>query len=90
MQSSLGKLPDQGRVIIIGGGPAATACGLALKRLAAKAARNVDVVLVEGSSLPANAITTNARVRWRTRTTGIGLSLSAMRRGSCAHLRGKA
>lgn len=48
MQSSLGKLPDQGRVIIIGGGPAATACGLALKRLAAQAARSVDVVLVEG------------------------------------------
>lgn len=48
MQSSLGKLPDNGRVIIIGGGPAATACGLALKRLAAQAARSVDVVLVEG------------------------------------------
>ena len=48
MQSSLGKLPDNGRVIIIGGGPAATACGLALKRLAAQAGKSVDVVLVEG------------------------------------------
>ena len=51
MQSSLGKLPDNGRVIIIGGGPAGTACGLALKRLAAQAGRNVDVVLVEGLRL---------------------------------------
>jgi flavin-dependent dehydrogenase len=48
VQSGLSKLPDGGRVIIVGGGPAATACGLALKRLAAQANRNIDVVLVEG------------------------------------------
>lgn len=48
MPTGLGKLPDNGRVIIIGGGPAATACGLALKRLAGQTSRDVDVVLVEG------------------------------------------
>lgn len=48
MNASEGRLPANGRVIIIGGGPAATACGLALKCLAAKAGRTVDVVLVEG------------------------------------------
>lgn len=48
MNASEGKLPANGRVIIIGGGPAATACGLALKCLAAEMGRTVEVVLVEG------------------------------------------
>jgi flavin-dependent dehydrogenase len=48
LNTSAGKLPADGRVIIIGGGPAATACGLALKCLAAQASRSIDVVLVEG------------------------------------------
>jgi flavin-dependent dehydrogenase len=48
LNASEGKLPANGRVIIIGGGPAATACGLALKCLAAEMGRTVDVVLVEG------------------------------------------
>lgn len=36
------------KVIIIGGGPAATGCGLALVRMAARTNRTVEVVLVEG------------------------------------------
>jgi len=48
LSNSVGQLPDNGRVIIVGGGPAATACALALKRLAAASGRTVDVVLVEG------------------------------------------
>jgi flavin-dependent dehydrogenase len=48
LKTNASLLPERGRVIIIGGGPAATACGLALKRLAEKNSRQIDVVLVEG------------------------------------------
>lgn len=48
MPSTLGQLPEAGRVIIIGGGPAATACALALHRLAAQMGRQVQIVIVEG------------------------------------------
>ncbi len=48
MTSSLGPLSDKKRVVIIGGGPGATACALALRRLAAQMGRHVQITLVEG------------------------------------------
>lgn len=46
--SSLGPLQDNGKVIIIGGGPAGAACALALHRLAAHMAKRVQVTVLEG------------------------------------------
>ena len=46
--SSLGPLEDQGRVVIIGGGPSGVACALALQRLASERSRRVSITIVEG------------------------------------------
>jgi flavin-dependent dehydrogenase len=48
MTSNLGPLADGGRVAIIGGGPGATACALALSRLAAQRGQRLQITLVEG------------------------------------------
>ncbi len=45
--ASLGPLGDGGRVVVLGGGPAGTACAIAIKRLAADLGRNVGVTLLE-------------------------------------------
>lgn len=42
------QLPDNGNVVIIGGGPGGTACALALHRLAAEMGRRVNITLLEG------------------------------------------
>ncbi len=48
MMSAIGPLRDQGHVVIVGGGPAGTACALALRRLAVQMDRQVRITLVEG------------------------------------------
>ncbi len=48
MTGTLGPLSDGSRVIILGGGPAGTACALALRRLAANMGRSIQITLVEG------------------------------------------
>ena len=48
MDASLSALPDNGRVVIIGGGPGGTACALALHRLSAEMGRQVHITLLEG------------------------------------------
>ncbi|MBW8011341.1 MAG: hypothetical protein FVQ83_08880 [Chloroflexi bacterium] len=48
MKSSLGPLPDGGRIVIIGGGPGGVACGLALQRLAAELNRRLQITILEG------------------------------------------
>ncbi|MCK5315545.1 MAG: hypothetical protein KAJ53_10500 [Anaerolineales bacterium] len=48
MDASLSALPDNGRVVIIGGGPGGTACALALNHLAAELDRQVHITLLEG------------------------------------------
>ena len=48
MTSTLDLFPEGGRVIIIGGGPGATACALRLHRLAAQMGRHIQITLVEG------------------------------------------
>ncbi len=48
MDASLSALPDNGRVVIIGGGPGGTACALALHRLSAEIGRQVHITLLEG------------------------------------------
>lgn len=47
MARSLGPL-QQGHVVIIGGGPAGTACALALQRMAAEMDRKIQLTVVEG------------------------------------------
>ena len=44
----MGPLQNNSRVVIIGGGPAGSACALALKRKAAQLNRNLEVILIEG------------------------------------------
>lgn len=44
---SLGPLPENGRVVIIGGGPGGAACALALKSLAGELNRPVQVTILE-------------------------------------------
>ncbi len=46
--ANIGPLGDQGHVVIIGGGPAGTACALSLRRLAVRMDRQVRITLVEG------------------------------------------
>jgi len=46
--SGLGPLSDGGRVVIIGGGPAGVACGLACLRLAKVSGLRIAVTIVEG------------------------------------------
>ena len=41
-------LCDNGRVLIIGGGPGGTACALALQRLAAQMGRTIHITILEG------------------------------------------
>jgi len=48
LTSTLDRLPEGGRVIIIGGGPGATACALGLHRLAAQLGQRIQITLVEG------------------------------------------
>lgn len=48
MTSTLDRLHDGGRVIIIGGGPGATACALRLQQLASHLQRPIEISLVEG------------------------------------------
>jgi flavin-dependent dehydrogenase len=48
LTSTLDRLPEGGRVIVIGGGPGATACALRLQRQAAQMDRRIEVTLVEG------------------------------------------
>lgn len=43
----MGPLGDGSHVIVLGGGPAGTACAIALRRLAAKLGRSVKVTLLE-------------------------------------------
>ncbi len=45
--ASLGPLGDGGRVVVLGGGPAGTACAIAVRRLAAEMGRDVSVSLLE-------------------------------------------
>lgn len=47
-QTSLGPLPDQGRVVIIGGGPGGAAAAIALKEEAYTQGKHVNVTIVEG------------------------------------------
>jgi flavin-dependent dehydrogenase len=44
---SLGPLSDGGQVVVLGGGPAGTACAIAVKRLSAQMGRKVRVILLE-------------------------------------------
>jgi len=48
MTSTLDHLRDGGRVVIIGGGPGAVACALALQRMASQMGRAVHITLLEG------------------------------------------
>ncbi|HEX9370754.1 MAG TPA: NAD(P)/FAD-dependent oxidoreductase [Roseiflexaceae bacterium] len=48
MTSTLDHLPDGGRVVIIGGGPGAVACALALQRMASQMGQAVHITLLEG------------------------------------------
>jgi flavin-dependent dehydrogenase len=48
MTATLDRLPDGGRVVIIGGGPGAVACALALQRMASEMGRGVSITLLEG------------------------------------------
>jgi flavin-dependent dehydrogenase len=48
MTSTTDRLPDEGRVVIIGGGPGAIACALTLQRMAAQIGRRVHITLLEG------------------------------------------
>lgn len=48
MPTSTNNLTDQGRVVIIGGGPGGTACALALQRLAAERDMQLQITLIEG------------------------------------------
>jgi flavin-dependent dehydrogenase len=41
------SLPENGKVLIIGGGPGGTACALALHNLAAKMSRSIQITLIE-------------------------------------------
>jgi flavin-dependent dehydrogenase len=47
MGNSIGPL-EKGNVVIIGGGPAGTACALALKRMAGELDRKIQITIVEG------------------------------------------
>lgn len=47
MNHSLGPLPENGRVVIIGGGPGGAAIALALKSLAAELVRQVQITVLE-------------------------------------------
>jgi flavin-dependent dehydrogenase len=42
------NFPDEGHVVIIGGGPGGTACALALHRLAREMGRKIKITVVEG------------------------------------------
>lgn len=44
----MGPLQDNSRVVIIGGGPAGSACALALKRKATQLNKAIEIVLIEG------------------------------------------
>lgn len=46
--SSLGPIGDQGRVVIIGGGPSGVSCALALQRLTNASGRRFSVSIIEG------------------------------------------
>jgi flavin-dependent dehydrogenase len=48
MTATLDRLPDGGRVVIIGGGPGAVACALALQRMASQMGHAVRITLLEG------------------------------------------
>lgn len=47
MTSNANSLPEDGRVVIIGGGPGGTACALALQRLAGQMNRRIQILLLE-------------------------------------------
>lgn len=42
------NFPDEGHVVIIGGGPGGTACALALHRLAREMGRKIQITVIEG------------------------------------------
>jgi flavin-dependent dehydrogenase len=44
----MNNLTENGRVVIIGGGPGGTACGLALQRLATEMGKAIQITLIEG------------------------------------------
>jgi flavin-dependent dehydrogenase len=46
--SSTGPIPNQGKVVILGGGPAGVSCGMALQRLAQQSGRPIQITIVEG------------------------------------------
>jgi flavin-dependent dehydrogenase len=46
--TNLGPLPDGGRVVIVGGGPGGVATALSLHQMARRAARRVEIILLEG------------------------------------------
>ncbi len=50
MSPSLGSLQNDGRVIIIGGGPGGTGCALALHTLATKLGRKINITVIEGKT----------------------------------------
>jgi len=43
-----GNFPDEGHIVIIGGGPGGTACALALHRLAREMRRKIQITIIEG------------------------------------------
>jgi len=46
--TSLGPLPDDGRVAIIGGGPGGVGCALAVRALAQQMGRRIHITIIEG------------------------------------------
>ena len=46
--TSAGNFPDEGHIVIIGGGPGGTACALALHRLARETGRKIQITVIEG------------------------------------------
>jgi flavin-dependent dehydrogenase len=48
LNSTLNALPENGRVVIIGGGPGGAACAMALDCLSAEMGRKIQIIVLEG------------------------------------------